>query len=152
MAVSALTSGAGPRLARVRLIRPELVDEVAKNYSTLATMFDPVCLELCRIRIGQILDATEQPGSPKGLVSPDRIEQLKDWRSSKAFNDRERACLEFAEQFLYSANSITDEQVEELKRHFAPEEIWVLTNAVAVTERFGRLAAYLETADAKVGK
>ncbi len=136
----------------MRALRPGLVDAVADNYSMLETMVDSTCVELCRLRIAQILEDNDQLRSGNARVSAEQRKELANWRTSSLFTRKERACLEFAEQFLYSAESVTDEQVEAVGEFFPPDEVWALTNAVAVTERFGRLAAFFETVDAKEAK
>ena len=147
--VSHLTPASGPRISRLRAIRPELVDAVAENYSTLARMVDPACLELCRLRIAQILGDEDQLAVVPPGIDRTQLSELAGWRSSAAFDRKERACLEFAEQFLYSADAVTDEQVDAVAEFFPPDQVWALTNAIAVVERFGRLAAYFDTVRAK---
>jgi hypothetical protein len=147
--VSPLTPASGPRISRARAIRPGLVDAVGENYSTLATMVDPICLELCRMRIAQILNDEAQLQTVAPGITQAQVDELARWRTSGAFGRKEKACLEFAEQFLYSADAVTDEQVDAVAEFFPPEQVWALTNAIAVSERFGRLAAFLESVDAR---
>ena len=76
-------------------------------------LVDPVVLELCRLRVAQLLGARypQSVRTPQALAAglhEARIAALADWWNSDDFNPTERACLRFAEQFVLDAKGITD--------------------------------------------
>jgi alkylhydroperoxidase family enzyme len=61
-------------------------------------------------------------------VTEDQIEALSSWATSGLFSDRQRACLEFAEQFILQSRAIDDAHVEALRRRISTEEsLWFTT-------------------------
>lgn len=60
-----------------------------------------------------------------------KADALSDWRASKLFDAREKACLEYAEAMTYSDQKVTDQMVAQLRQHFDDNGIVELTGIIA---------------------
>ena len=103
----------------------------------LGAIVDPRLIALCRQRIAQIVaGAADQPGS-----------ELAAWRDSDAFSALEKICLDLAEYFCYSAQSVTDEHVAAVLAQLPPEHVLALTNALWASDASARLSTFLTSLD-----
>jgi alkylhydroperoxidase family enzyme len=129
----------------VRRLLPELADAAGSSYSFLASLVDPLIIELCRLRIAQIVGSVDLIGvaAAVGIDAGQRAE-LADWRDSMRFDAAQRACLEFVEYFCYSPESVTDEHVANLSPFLSAEQILSLTAALWVSDAFYRLSNFLK--------
>jgi alkylhydroperoxidase family enzyme len=66
-------------------------------------VLEPDILELCRLRIAQLLGSDQ-----------DDHEQLRRWPTDPTLTERQRVCLAFAEQVFVDAQGVTDEQAAEV--------------------------------------
>jgi alkylhydroperoxidase family enzyme len=74
---------------------------------------DPVTLELCRLRIAQLLgcpDALAERTPAAAGLDEAMVAALPQWSTDDRFDTRLRACLGYAEQLLIDAQGVTDEQ------------------------------------------
>jgi alkylhydroperoxidase family enzyme len=78
------------------------------------TLVSPTILELCRLRIAQILGcaAAVEYRTPRAIA--DRfdealVDSLTSWPTSGRFDRRLRACIGYAEQLLIDAQEVPDE-------------------------------------------
>jgi hypothetical protein len=130
----------------IRRHLPGLADVGERLNAKVWELNDPVLLELCRLRMATLLGATESlrqrsaAASQAGLTE-ERIAQLASWPTSPLFSERERACLAFAEMFLFDPGSVDDELVGAVVEHLPGDGCYALTNALWVIE--GRLRASL---------
>jgi AhpD family alkylhydroperoxidase len=111
-------------------------------------LIDPVVLELCRLRVAQIVRcerelAARTPEAAAAGLDEDKIALLPQWPSSPAFSDAERAALSFAEMYVVDPGSVTDAQCADVTAHFTPSEVAVLTTAIAVFDAMARLQVAL---------
>ena len=111
-------------------------------------LIDPVVLELCRLRVAQIVRcerelAARTPAAAAAGLDEDKIALLPQWPSSPAFSDAERAALSFAEMYVVDPGSVTDAQCADVTAHFTPSEVAVLTTAIAVFDAMARLQVAL---------
>lgn len=111
-------------------------------------LIHPVVLELCRLRIAQLLRcdrelATRTPAAADAGLDEAKIAQLAQWPSSPAFSEAERAALGFAEMYVIDPGSVTDEQCAAVTKHFSPPEVAVLTTGVAVFDAMARFQVAL---------
>jgi alkylhydroperoxidase family enzyme len=116
-------------------------------------MMRPALVELCRLRIAQIVR-----GSDAALIDPSeagaagvtsaQLAELATWYTSDRFDATERACLQLAEYFCYSAQSVTDEIVAEVSANLTAEQVLALTNAIWVSDSSQRLHNFLESVGA----
>jgi alkylhydroperoxidase family enzyme len=89
---------------------------------------DPALLQLCRVRIAELL-GDEVNGAP----SPD----------PEFLGLRERACLAFTEAYVLDPHSVTDEMTAEVLTHLTPAEATALTMALAVFDATTRMRVAL---------
>jgi len=137
-------------LDRVLGLRPGLRAEYRAFLSTVWTRsgLDPVVLELCRLRVAQLLgcdgELAERTASARdaGLDEP-KIAILPQWPTSPVFTATERACLAYAEQFVLDPHGVDDVQAADLGARLTPAGLVALTEALALFEGFGRLRLLL---------
>lgn len=90
----------------------------------------------CAFCIGMHTDEALRDGE-----KPERLLLLDAWQESSAFNDKERAVLEWVEEVTLIAHShASKEAFEGLKRFFSDEEIANLTLAAALINTWNRIA------------
>lgn len=93
-------------------------------------VLDAQTLELCRLRIRQLLGAS--PTSE--LVDPTLAGAVAQWPTDARFDARQRTILAFAEQVLIDAQDVTDAQVEEVVATIGEDGFLVLTYACGFFE------------------
>ncbi len=137
--VSSLAEGPTD-LDRVWGKRREYYDIFMGDYNDSLDRADPVLVELCRIRIAQLVESSFDLSlryEPAGAVE-EKIGALAEYPDSPLFTDRERAVLEYAEQFVIQSSSISDDDVARVQAHLTPEEFIYLTKALGVMDQFAR--------------
>ena len=104
---------------------------------------DPVLVELARIRIAQLVESEfdaalrYQAAADAGLTE-EKIAEITDYPTSPRFTERERAALEFTEQFALQSSSISDEDCARLQEHVNAEEFIYLVKALSSIDQFAR--------------
>ncbi len=124
--------------ARLRELGPEAAAELAQLNETAWEATDPALLELCRRRVQAMLGGgargdDAQRARAAGLGEA-KLAALDGWRDSELFTARERAHLDFTEQFVTSVGSVSGEQVEQLLRHGDERAVYSFTAALYVVE------------------
>jgi alkylhydroperoxidase family enzyme len=112
-------------------------------------LIDPVVLELCRLRIAQLVRcehelATRRPEAAAAGLAEAKIAQLSRWPTSPDFTPAERAALGFAEMYVIDPGSVTDEMTAAVTAQFTPREVAVLTTAIAVFDAISRFEVALD--------
>lgn len=97
----------------------------------------PSLVDLCSVRIAQVLDATDGPRASSS-APPEQLADIARWRTSPRFSEKEGACLKLAEQFAIDAHSVTDDDVEAVKAHLSADEVVALAFALALADGFIR--------------
>jgi len=130
---------------RVFGLRPDL----QQPYDDFAGLFwhrpllDPVVLELCRLRVAQLLGCDAEtavryaPAVASGLRD-EQVSRLAEWPSADCFTDAQRGVLAFAEQFVIDPHGVDDVMRATLAEHYQSKEIVALTMALAVFDGFTR--------------
>jgi alkylhydroperoxidase family enzyme len=141
----ARAAGIEPSFARVFGLRPDLLEGFERLYGLIwdKRLVDPVLLELCRLRVAEILgcDAERKARSPAAVESgldEGAIAELATWRTSARFSDLERACLAFCEGFVKDVHGLTDEDVATITRLLGEPGTVALAEAVGLFEGFCR--------------
>jgi len=117
-------------------------------------LVDPVVLELCRLRVAQLLGCASelhvryQPTASAGATeeagfTEDMFDELAQWPTSEHFTDAHRAALAFAEQFVVDPQGIKGAVRDELRAHFALPEVVAITEALALFDGFIRFRLVL---------
>ncbi len=112
-------------------------------------LVSPVLLELCRLRIAQLVGATREleartPAATEAGLDDAKIAELRQWPTSPRYDATERACLAFAESYVIDAHSVTDEQCAELNRHLSPPELAARTTGIAAFDAMSRFQVALD--------
>src|SRR4051794_13531807 len=104
---------------------------------------DPALLEVVRLRVAQLLGATNElrirhrPALEAGLTE-EKIAALKDWPTSALYDDTERAVLAFTEMFVIDCHSVADEQCEAVDKALSNNDAATFTMALAIFEAMTR--------------
>ena len=102
---------------------PAVGDAVEQFRIEQSGLVDPQLLDLCWQRIAEIVDGSAVVNAP-GLDA------------------RQQACLQLAEYFCYSPQSVTDEHVAEVLRHLPAQETLALTTSLWVADASHRLTNF----------
>lgn len=86
---------------------------------------DPELLEMCAVRIGQMVGVEEKASTRAPM------------------DGREQVVLAFTEQYVLDAHGVTDELCAEMNAHLSPPELAALTTAIATFEALARSRAAL---------
>jgi alkylhydroperoxidase family enzyme len=123
--------------------RPEYYAIFMSDYNDSVARVEPVLLELCRIRIAQLVESAFDlslrygPAQTAGLTE-EKIAALSNYPESELFSEKERAALEFTEQFVIQSSSISDDDVTRLQAHLTAEEFIYLTKSLGAMDQFAR--------------
>ena len=146
----AAATGADP-FEQVFALRPNLF-EAWRAFSRLfwtRRLVDACLLELCRLRIAQLLGARypQSVRTPEALgagLREDRIAALASWWTSDAFGAAERACLRFAEQFVIDAKGIADADAAAVVAALGDAGTVAFVEALAIFDGFSRFCCSLD--------
>ena len=72
-------------------------------------------------------------------LDADLRDQLADWPTAAAFDDTDRACLAFTEQFVIDVASLDDPTANAVVEHLGAEGFGNFVNALLVAEQRQRL-------------
>ena len=134
-------------LERVASLRPAYAAAL-RNVETAVwsqDQLEPELLELCRLRIAQMLEADEQVTQPpvSVVLDPVLVAQLRQWPTSDAFTERQRVCLGFAEQLVVDGQGVSDEQAASVIAAIGDGGFLVLTYACGFFETTQRASIVL---------
>jgi len=144
------TAAAATSFDRVFGLRPDLY----ADYRAFESLFwssrpvAPVLLEICRLRIAQVLGCDPEQrrrctaASIAGLTEQ-KISALDDWPNSTVFSEVERTCLAFAEKFVLDPRGVTDEDAAAVGAHLSPPAMVAFTEALALFDGFTRFRLIL---------
>lgn len=109
---------------------------------------EPPLRSLIQVRISQIngcefcIDLNSFLGLGRGLV-PDKLRELANFEDSRAFSDREKAALAYAEAATRSDRHVGEELIERLRRHFADQAIVELAALISYQNMSSKFNAAL---------
>lgn len=104
------------------------------------TATDDALLALCRDRAAMLLGHTPTIDA----IPADVLQSLSAWTSSDAFEERERAALDFTEQYIIDVASMSNAQASRLRGHLGDEGLVTFVNALLVIEQRMSLELALE--------
>ena len=134
-------------LDRVASLRPAYADALREVEAAVwgQDVVEPELLELCRLRIAQMLgaDATATQPSVAVRLGPDLVAQLRQWPTSDAFTERHQVGLGFAEQLVVDAQGVSDEQAASVIACLGDGGFLVLTYACGFFETTQRASIVL---------
>ena len=136
----------GPsELDRVYGLRKAYYELFMQDYNRSIERVDPVLIEVCRLRMAKLLDSKldlslrYKPAVEAGLTE-DKVAELSSYYKSPQFTERERRCIDFAEQFTLQSSAIDDEEVRRGPGGSRSRGVHLLRQSV---ERHGSAAARL---------
>lgn len=102
-------------------------------------VLDPVTLELCRLRIAQLLGCESAigyrtPEAVAGGLDEEMVSVLSAWPEDNRFDRNRRVCLAYAEQLLIDAQGVTDYQANDVVAAIGEGGFLVLTYACGLFE------------------
>lgn len=138
--------------ARATAPLPEIAGHFASLYRSFWSLesLPPEALELCRLRIAQLLGSELAFEHEEVPLPADRRHALRDWPGSDLFSPGEKACLELAEMHAMDAAAITDEQADAVKAHHGEVGFVALVQALGVFDAVTRLGLIWDLATLEV--
>jgi hypothetical protein len=129
------------RDAVLGLVR-EPYDVVREALELAWTMTDARLLDLCRLRLAQLL------GTRAELANSDEetLAEFERWEESDAFGEADRAALAYAEQYHYDHNWLSDAQRLELARYLQPGATAGFVWALHMNDAYARVLTLLDIA------
>lgn len=136
--------------AKVFGLRPDLY-EPYRDFVALfwqRRLVDPVLLELCRLRVAQLLGCESElalrtrPAVEAGLTDG-HVAALAQWPTAEGFTESQRAVLALAEQFVIDPSGVDDEMRARVRSHLSSAELVALVEALALFDGFTRFALLL---------
>jgi alkylhydroperoxidase family enzyme len=133
-------------LERVFGLCPELYADYRTflSHCWSCSQIDPTVLDLCSVRVAHLVGCEADRVVRDGAALDERkLSALRAWPTSPLFTACERACLDFAEQFVMDPHGISDAQAAEVSAHLGPAGLVGLTEALALFEGFARFRLIL---------
>ena len=134
----------GPtEMDRVWRLRPKYYELFMEDYNRSIERLDPVLVEVCRLRMAMLLGSRldqsvrYSPALAAGLTEA-KVAQLPNFAKSPLFSEREKVCLDFAEQFAIQSSNITDDDVTRLSTVMTWEDVIYFIKALNVLEQLSR--------------
>lgn len=121
-----------------------VAEHLTEAHDQVWANLDPVLLEMVRLRIAQLLGneaelAVRTPAAVAAGFDEDLAADLSRWYSSPRYGRRERACLDFVEQWVVDVANVTDAQAAAVTDVLGPEGLAGFAAAVLVLEQRQRL-------------
>lgn len=128
-------------MARVLADRPDVVACLEEARQAAWQAADPRLLELCRLRVAQLLgcDAESEVLTPGAEVDEATASELASWPRSDRFDATDRAVLALCEQWVVDVASLDDGTVRAVAEAIGDEPLVDLANALLVVEQRQRL-------------
>jgi len=116
---------------------PELNDLLVDLHASAAASCPGRTADLVEVRIHQLAGRDKRAGNG---IDPDMVTS---WYNNDQWSRAERALLEVIEVFAIDPHSVSDEQFEELRRHYTDREVMAIFYHATLTSSFDQLAAAL---------
>lgn len=131
---------------------PALFATVALLYGALdrrSSPLEPALRSLITVRVSQINRCSfcvdiNSATLLRRNVPLDKVEALASWQTSDLYSQRERVALEYAEKMTASTQSVDDELMNRLRRHFNDDAIVELTGLIAFQNLSSKFNAALD--------
>tara|TARA_B110000014_G_C20071406_1_gene558805 strand:+ start:456 stop:899 length:444 start_codon:yes stop_codon:yes gene_type:complete len=119
--------------------RARVADQLAKIHVLAWEVVDPALLDLCRLRMAMLLGCESELEISHSDLDSEKVESLSQWSSSNSFNECEKSCLRFTEEFIVDVSSIPDSSAFAVRDHLGEEGFVNFVNALLVVEQRIRL-------------
>ena len=117
--------------------RPDVLEHLTAAHAAAQAAVDIRLYELCRIRVASLLGTPLERAS--GVLDDATIAALSRWPTSDLFDDRDRACLAFTEQFVIDVASLDDAHANAVVSQLGGAGFANFVNALLVIEQRQRL-------------
>jgi len=139
------TTPLAAQLDAVLADHPDVAGALDDLHTAVWRALDPTLLELTRLRIAMLLDcptelAARTPAATAAGLDEATIAELADWPRSPRFDERQRACLDFVEQYLIDVAGMSTAQTAAVASHLGDSGLTDFASAVLVLEQRQRLA------------
>jgi len=139
------TTPLGERLAATLAGHTAVARSLDDVHDAVWRSVDPVLLELARLRIAMLLGcatelASRTPAAVAAGLDEAAVAELSNWPRSPRFDARQRACLEFVEQYLIDVANMSTAQTAAVADHLGHDGLTHFASAVLVLEQRQRLA------------
>jgi len=140
-----------PSLRDVLDARPDVVTLYGDLLDRLwtDTGFDPIVLELCRLRQAQLLGCRAEHGrrtpyATRAGLPEALVERLASWPTAPGFDPVTRTCLAYTEAFVVDPHGVDDAQAEAVRVLLGEPGLVALTMALGLFDGWCRLRLSLE--------
>tara|TARA_B100000686_G_C16604613_1_gene870495 strand:- start:652 stop:1095 length:444 start_codon:yes stop_codon:yes gene_type:complete len=96
-------------------------------------------LGLCKLRIAMILGCDSEVDAANQHLNSAKLTDLSQWPTSHQFNDLEKSCLRFTEEFIIDVAGIPDESAFDVQGYLGDGGFVNFVNALLVIEQRIRL-------------
>jgi alkylhydroperoxidase family enzyme len=139
------TTPLGEHLAAFLKDHPDVARSLEDVHDAVWRSVDPILLELTRLRIAMLLGcaaelAARTPAAVEAGLDEAAVAELSNWPRSERFDARQRACLEFVEQYLIDVANMSTAQTAAVADHLGDDGLTDFASAVLVLEQRQRLA------------
>jgi alkylhydroperoxidase family enzyme len=124
-------------------MRPRMYEIFMNDYGASVARVEPGLIELCRLRMAQILGSDFDrglryaPALAAGLTEQ-KIVALPAYLTSPLFSERERLAIGFAEIFAIQSSSIGDAEVAPVQQALGAEAFIYFVKALSVIDQLQR--------------
>ena len=130
------TAATSQVLHQVLADRPDVHRHLGHAWAAAPDAVDPRLLALCSARIATLLGGPDDDAFP---LDEELRNRLADWPTADAFDDTDRACLAFTEQFVIDVASLDDATATAVADRLGAEGFGNFVNALLVAEQRQRL-------------
>lgn len=123
-------------LQQVLADRPDVHRHLGDAWAAAPEAVDSRLLALCSARVAMLLGGPDDDAFP---LDPHTRSQLPGWPTADAFDDADRACLAFTEQFVIDVASLDDATANAVVEHLGAAGFGNFVNALLVAEQRQRL-------------
>ncbi|MEM7285039.1 MAG: hypothetical protein AAF480_01700 [Actinomycetota bacterium] len=130
------TTATSEVLRRVLADRPDVHRHLGDAWAAAPVAVEPRLLAICAARMATLLGGPDDDAFP---LDGDIKERLADWPTSDVFDETDRACLAFTEQFVIDVASLDDATADAVVTRLGSEGFGNFVNALLVAEQRQRL-------------
>ena len=131
-------------IERMLADQPDVAAQLAAAHDAAWAVVDPVVLELCRLRIAQLLDNAVElrvrtPAAVTAGLDETTIAELPAWPTSVRYGATARACIALCEQSVIDVANVTPAQTEAVAAALGVQGLADFVSALLVVEQRQRL-------------
>jgi len=121
---------------------PDVLAELGLAHDAAWSTVNPEILELCRLRIAQLLGATSELAhrTPEAALHNDKYNSVAQWPTSSLFSEAEQACLSFTEEFVIDVANLGHATAVNVGELIGQQEFADFVSALLVIEQRIRIS------------